>query len=138
MRILVVDDEDSLRQIAKVALTLSGHQVTVAESANDALDILRNNQYDLLLTDITMPGINGWEFLEKVVEEFGTRMMAIAVMSGYKIEHPPLAYVQVLSKPFTLDELNNFVTAVAHKHNTTLAAERRAALLERLTQALSK
>lgn len=138
MRILVVDDEDSLRQVVKVALTLSGHQVTVAESANEALNILRNNQYDLLLTDITMPGISGWELLERVVEEFGTRMMAVAIMSGYKIEHPTFKYVHVLPKPFTLDELNTFVVMVLHEHNVALAAERRAAILERLAQTLDK
>ncbi len=138
MRILVVDDEDSLRQVVKVALTLSGHQVTVAESANEALDLLRSNQYDLLLTDITMTGISGWELLEKVVEDFGTRMMAIAIMSGYKLEHPSLEYVQVLPKPFTLEELDTFVATVAHNHTMTLAAERRAALLERIAQSLDK
>ena len=61
--ILVVDDEEDLRDSFKVSFELDGYNVLVAASGNDALDILAKNKVDFVLTDVQMPDGTGVDFL---------------------------------------------------------------------------
>jgi diguanylate cyclase (GGDEF)-like protein len=65
-RILVVDDEATVRSVLLQVLKEDGYDVTPAENGSQALEILRNNSFDLIITDIKMPGISGLELLKKV------------------------------------------------------------------------
>jgi len=78
--ILVVDDEDSIRDILATLLTAEGHRCQTASDAHHALELLSQRPFDLVLTDIVMPGMNGLDLLKTLV-------------SGY----PDLAVVMVTS-----------------------------------------
>ncbi len=65
-RILVVDDDLSMREFLKILLERSGYSVTVAASGEEALERLGKDQPDLVMTDLNMPGINGIELLNQV------------------------------------------------------------------------
>ncbi|MEJ2552463.1 MAG: response regulator [Gammaproteobacteria bacterium] len=67
--ILVVDDEESNRDILSRRLIKEGYAVTVAEGGKQALDMLRLERYDLVLLDIMMPGIDGYEVLRRIRAE---------------------------------------------------------------------
>lgn len=72
-RILVVDDEEPVRRIVASLLGRSGHAVTTAASAMEALRLLDENRgFDLLLSDIMMPGIDGLSLLDRVTVDFPT------------------------------------------------------------------
>ena len=58
---LVVDDEVDIAEIFALLLQQAGYEVTIAHSAKDALEIARAKDFDLLLSDIGMPGMNGYE-----------------------------------------------------------------------------
>lgn len=66
LSILVVEDNHDFRQLLTEALHLFNHDVTPAESGEIALDILKQNQFDLIFTDINMGGISGVEMTEKI------------------------------------------------------------------------
>jgi CheY-like chemotaxis protein len=77
--VLVVDDEADARELLRRLLAEYGCDVTVAGSAEEALEALAKRSYDLLLTDIGMPGQDGYELLRRMHRETAARPAAIAV-----------------------------------------------------------
>ena len=66
-KILIVDDEDSMCELVKEALTPFGFQCTLAHSAEEALSALVTSSYDVVLTDIKMPKVSGLELANRSV-----------------------------------------------------------------------
>ena len=64
--ILVADDDEMCRELLAKALTKYDYEVTTAWNGNEALDFFKNKHYDLLITDIEMPGITGIDLLKEV------------------------------------------------------------------------
>jgi CheY-like chemotaxis protein len=114
-RVLWVDDEPDIRKLGKRILERLGHFVETAGSGREALELLKTNQYDLLVTDIGMPGMSGWQLAEAVKGKHGAMKVAIVtgwgadVSSEEKIKHG-IGYV--LGKPTTIEEIRNLVGEV--------------------------
>ncbi len=66
-RVLVADDERGARMVLEVALRLSGYEVVTVENGQAAIDAGQKSHFDLLLTDVYMPGVGGLE----LVDDFG-------------------------------------------------------------------
>ena len=81
VKIMVVEDEAMMRNLLLKILESEGYQVTLASSASEALEKLEQDKYDLMLSDVKMPGMNGFELLEKVKSKWTD--MAVIVMTGY-------------------------------------------------------
>lgn len=112
--ILVADDEPSVRQFVERALNYAGYAVTAVPDGNAALDALSKRKYDLLLTDIVMPDLDGIALALKVSKDYPkTRIL---MMSGYANQRQRahnldfLAH-EVISKPFTLEEVTKRISA---------------------------
>jgi CheY-like chemotaxis protein len=71
--ILVVDDNRMNRVKLSISLERQGHQVELAEDGQQALDMLKQQAYDVILLDIVMPGMDGFQVLEKVKADPGLR-----------------------------------------------------------------
>jgi CheY-like chemotaxis protein len=109
-RILVVEDEEVVRNLVRVALERRGHEVTVA---NDGLEALRlfedpTQEFDLLVTDVVMPQLNGAELAERVAQL--RPELRVVFMSGYTRGTIPERRLleagrTFLQKPFTVAEL---------------------------------
>lgn len=106
--ILVADDEPSVREFVERALTHAGYTVTAVQDGNAALKALGQKKFDLLLTDIVMPDLDGIALSLKVAKDYpDTKIM---MMSGYANQRQRahnldfLAH-EIISKPFTLDEI---------------------------------
>lgn len=112
-KILLAEDDKSMRDFLTLALTKAGHDVTPSENGIDALKILQRDQnFDLLLTDIVMPGMDGIELSQKVTSQcpdikvmFITGFAAVAVGKNQVSDEE----ARVLSKPFHLKDLVNKV-----------------------------
>jgi CheY-like chemotaxis protein/glycine cleavage system H lipoate-binding protein len=127
-RILAVDDEpvilDSLRKI----LVLAGYSVDTVERGAEALTLVRSRDYDLVLTDLKMPEMDGVE-LVKAVKHLRPDL-DVAVVTGYgtietaveTMQHGAVDYVQ---KPFTEDELLQFTNRLVVRREARLEAQRR-------------
>jgi len=105
--ILVVDDEPSLRSLLNEMLTSSGYTVVLAGSAEQAIEVLQNHYIDLVLSDVIMPGMNGYKLAEYVSEYYPDVKVQLA--SGYSdnahnSEQHEL-HNNVLNKPFERNEL---------------------------------
>ena len=117
-RILVVDDEDYIRQNLKEGLALMGFEVEEASQAEKALEKLKQNHYDLVLLDLLMPGKDGAWFLEHL-KDFQDPP-AVVLMSGYAGKLKPevekffrLGLVKrAVRKPFSLKTLKNILGEV--------------------------
>lgn len=79
--ILVVDDEESLLELAEMILVTYGYNVICTESSEQALDVLKNNSVDLLLTDVIMPGMDGYQLVAEVKKLYPE--IKIQIVSGY-------------------------------------------------------
>ncbi len=113
-RILIVDDEPNIRKILQVAFEKVGYQATVSEDAPCALREVEGSTFDVILSDVTMPGMNGYEFYrtlrERKVESpivfmtaFGTIPQAIQAIRDGAHEY--------ITKPFDLDHLKKVIAS---------------------------
>src|SRR5580765_2586744 len=113
--ILVVDDEPTNRKLVKLQLGLMGHKVLEAETAHDGLNIARAERPDLLIVDIQMPNMDGYEFARQVRGEPEIRDSVIILSTGaYEPGRvQPLAEALgvrfVLTKPIDSEQLVSFV-----------------------------
>lgn len=106
--VLVVDDEESVRALVSRALSMHGHVITTAVDGSNALEKLNAQEFDLLLTDIVMPMMDGITLALKVSSDWP--QTRILMMTGYAEEERRAHNLDVLShevisKPFELQDL---------------------------------
>jgi PAS domain S-box-containing protein len=105
--VLWVDDDTSITEDVSELLELIGHKCTIANSGKDALEYLNKNTFDIVFTDIGMFGMNGWELIAAIRNDFGNQIKIITV-SGWNIDEEAKEEHKidfVLQKPFTIDRL---------------------------------
>ncbi len=114
-RILIVDDERSLREFLEILLRKDGHDVTIAGGGQQAIDALESGpEFDLVLTDLMMPHVNGMAVLEAVKErspDTQVLMMTAYATADTAIEAMKKGAFDYLQKPFKVDEIQ----VVIHK-----------------------
>jgi len=107
--ILVVDDELSLRKLIKTNLVASGYKVTTAKSGEDGLKQAQRAKPDLILTDIKMPGISGWDMLTRLGAILDLKQTPIIMMTAFPRENEENRAQKVAAdfivKPFSVSEL---------------------------------
>jgi CheY-like chemotaxis protein len=121
-KILVVDDEKSVRDITQAFLTLNGYAVTTAENGKEAFDELLNNHYDVVITDMQMPLMGGMELLEKISQMTSniiTILLTGTTVTQSAVSGKPFAH---LSKPFSHNQLIHLVQKGLQ--TSTVAAQR--------------
>jgi two-component system cell cycle response regulator CpdR len=107
-KILVAEDDRAVSAFVTRALTHGGHAVTAAPDGLVALTLLAADRYDLLLTDIVMPGLDGIALALKASKDFPD--MPIVLMTGFAAERQRAHNLdslihRVISKPFTLNQI---------------------------------
>ena len=109
-QLLLVDDEPGLREAVKDYLETSNFNVQVASNANDAWDWMQQNTPDLVISDIMMPQVDGYQFLKQLRDD--TRFKTLPVifltakgMTGDRIQGYQAGVDAYLPKPFDPDEL---------------------------------
>jgi response regulator RpfG family c-di-GMP phosphodiesterase len=108
VHLLIVDDEKSICDIVGQYLRMKGYTVTCVGTAEAAIDIIKQNSIDLVLTDIKMPGMSGVELLKWVREFNGA--LPVLMTTGFPtldtaIEALKLGAFDYLTKPFHLEEI---------------------------------
>jgi DNA-binding NtrC family response regulator len=110
-RLLVIDDDAELRKMLTITLVRFGHVVIEAKEGREGLALFRNSEVDLVLTDLVMPEMEGFEVLTELREKHPT--MKVIAMSGggrhrsadYLNMARLLGATEVLSKPFSNEML---------------------------------
>src|SRR5881296_3857425 len=111
-RVLIVDDENSILLLLKEALTAWGYQVSTANTATDALAVVRTQVFDAAITDIRMPDMSGLELLKQLKAH--DESIEVVIMTGYPtiasaVEALKEGAYDYLSKPLILDELKHLM-----------------------------
>lgn len=107
-RILVVDDEESIREFLDIMLRKEGYEVTTAEDGEKALEIFKKKSFDMVISDLQMPKMNGLDLLKAIKEQspdviflmitaFGTTETAVEAMKVGAYDY--------ITKPFKIDEV---------------------------------
>ncbi|WP_254568550.1 response regulator transcription factor [Oscillatoria sp. HE19RPO] len=109
-QLLLVDDEPGLREAVQAYLEDEGFSVQVASNANDGWDLLQQQHPDLVITDLMMPQVDGFEFLKRMREDPRFKVMPVIFltargMTGDRIQGYQAGCDAYLSKPFDPDEL---------------------------------
>ncbi len=108
INILVVDDEEPFRRLLNKELSRKGYAVEVAHDGSEALRVLHDRSFDIILLDVVMPGVDGISLMKKMKEDSG--MPAIIVLTGKAtvetaVEAMKNGAYDYLTKPYKLDEL---------------------------------
>ena len=80
--VLIVDDDDRLREFVRVNLEMEGYAVREASNAEEGLKALEDEPPDLILLDVMMPQVDGWEMLRRVQERHGVGAIPVIMFSG--------------------------------------------------------
>ncbi len=107
-RILVVDDEESLRRVTQLRLEAAGYHVSTVADGFQALDLLAKWPFDLVLTDLKMPGMNGIELLKRVREEYPDVVVILITAFGTvesAVEAVKAGAYDYIVKPVNMDGL---------------------------------
>lgn len=107
MKILVIEDEPKAREYMRSGLTESGYVVDVAVNGLDGLFMAQEHHYDLILLDVMMPRLNGWEVMAQLDEKFDTPVIFLTAKGTVedKIKGLELGADDYLVKPFSFAEL---------------------------------
>jgi DNA-binding response OmpR family regulator len=116
-RILVIDDDLPLRGMLAAALRQHGFQVLLAGDGAEGQRALNLHHPDLVLLDLAMPDVNGWDFLQRLQETGHIGKVPIIVVSAH-LRVEPQAILQmgvkaILPKPFNLNELIELIDHIA-------------------------
>lgn len=118
-RVLVVDDNPDITQMLAAVLRLSGYDVSTALSAPEALKAAHEQRFDVVVSDIGMPGMNGYELARELRArpEYGSaRMVAVTGFAVYDDRDRTLeaGFDAHLSKPVTPSDLTRAVMGIVH------------------------
>ncbi|MFN2442688.1 MAG: response regulator transcription factor [Thermoanaerobaculia bacterium] len=115
--VLVVDDDLPLRGMLSSALRRNGYQVFLAGDGGEAHRAMLLNRPHVILLDLMMPGVNGWDFLQKLRDSGHLGQVPVIVISAHLREDPQavleMGVAAILPKPFNLEELLEMVHHLA-------------------------
>lgn len=122
-RILVVDDEDSIREFLEIMLKKEGYEVTLAEDGLKAKDILSKKSFDMIISDMQMPNMTGLELLKHVKESYPDVFFMMITAFGTTetaVDAMKMGAYDYVTKPFKIDEVRlNISNALRTKNLET-------------------
>jgi two-component system response regulator PilR (NtrC family) len=119
-RILVVDDEESIREFLEIMLKKEGFEITLAEDGAMAKDVLAKKTFDMIISDLQMPNMNGIELLKHVKETSPDTVFMMITAFGTTetaVEAMKMGAYDYITKPFKIDEVRlNISNALRSKN----------------------
>lgn len=119
-RVLVVDDEEDVRDALRDGLTTYGHKVQSAADGPEALEKLRNSQFDIAIIDLKMPRMDGIELLKSMKSINGSIdavMLTAFATVGSAVSALKLGAFDYLTKPTRIEEINHVIDNIMEKKN---------------------
>lgn len=119
-KILVLDDEPNITLLASTLLTMYGYEVTTSNHPHDALAVVKDTRFDVIIVDVMMPGMTGLEFIEEAQKTDLNKDATYTVLTAKVLEGADLAAIKsynakLISKPFVpqefLDILKDLISA---------------------------
>lgn len=106
-RILVVDDEKDIRELMEIAITSRGHHCTIVPDGEAAIHMMRDEQPEVVITDVEMPNMDGVELTKRIKAEFTADVI---ILTGYAPQHAYAEFIEIgasdfVRKPVTPSEV---------------------------------
>src|SRR6266581_2053573 len=120
IRILIVDDEPSMRDFLSILLEREGYATDRAENAESAVNMLDSAGYDLIISDVQMPGLNGLDLLKMVkrsAPETAVLLITAFSTSEQAVEAMKFGAYDYIAKPFKVEEIKVLVRNALEKRN---------------------
>jgi PAS domain S-box-containing protein len=109
--ILVIDDEEPVRNLLYDILEEGGHEVEVACNGSEGVELFKRKEFDLVFTDLGMPGMSGWQVAEEIKKI--KRETPVALITGWKVDQESEMMKNgvdlIVNKPFQLDQVLRLV-----------------------------
>ncbi len=119
-KILVVDDEESIREFLEIMLKKEGYEITLAEDGQKAKDLLSKKSFDMIISDLQMPHVTGIELLKHVRDSYPDIVFMMITAFGTTetaVEAMKMGAYDYLTKPFKIDEVRlNIQNALRSKN----------------------
>ena len=120
-RILIVDDEEKIREVLKEYATFEGHTVTEAADGMQAVMLTRENDYDLIIMDVMMPKLDGFSTIKEIKK---TKDIPVIMLSARVEEYDKLFGFEIgiddyVTKPFSPKEVMARINAILRRGKTT-------------------
>ncbi len=117
-KVLIVDDDPSQLDLTSEVVSMAGLSYEISRNGIEALELLQKNTYDLVLSDIQMPGMDGFELLEAIQNTPATQHLQVIALSG-RIDVTPDEYLEEgfagsLRKPYLPKDLINLIASILH------------------------
>jgi len=112
-RILLVDDEQEFAQNMATILQTNGYIVQTADSAQSAIEYLKNERFDLVITDINMPGMDGIELMRQIRQIYpDQRIIIITGFPSYKSQEEAfkMGAIHYITKPFVIKQFLELIS----------------------------
>ena len=114
-QILVIDDDEFVRNVLSRTLAQDNHQVTLAENGEKGIEIFKEGKFDMVLTDLGLPGMSGWEVC-KIIKEISPKT-PVGMITGWGVEKDRREVKECgldffISKPFDFDQILNVVSKI--------------------------
>lgn len=119
-KILVVDDEESIREFLEIMLRKEGYEITLAEDGLKAKELIQKKSFDMIISDLQMPNMTGIELLKYVRQDFPEMLFMMITAFGTTetaVEAMKMGAYDYLTKPFKIDEVRiNIANALRSKN----------------------
>jgi len=116
MKILLIDDDEWIRDSLSIFFEAEGCRIVSFETAEEGLEALRSEEYDIIITDYKLPGMDGIEFLRQIQSSHknAKKIMITAYKTETVVEEAKKVGVQhLIAKPFTSDTIEASLTFLA-------------------------
>jgi two-component system alkaline phosphatase synthesis response regulator PhoP len=109
-KILVIEDDQNIQKLARANLAASGYKVLVADNGEDGVKLTRKERPDLVLLDLMLPGMSGWDVLMRIRTDRKLRGMPVIIMTatapqGADYKFASMRTAGYLVKPFEIRDL---------------------------------
>ncbi len=124
--ILIVDDEQSMRDFLKILLRKEGYSVETGANADDALHRLQKDTYDLVISDIRMPGMSGLDLLARIKETYAD--LPVIMITAFASPDDAVSAMKngafdYISKPFNVDEIKTVIESATSQKKSSQSRE---------------
>jgi CheY-like chemotaxis protein len=117
-RILVVDDEDYVRELLRDILESEGYEVVLADGGREALALFDRESFDAVFTDVGLPGMSGWELARAIRAQDSCLPLAVITGWGEAVgshEQKAAQVEWVVAKPFTVEQILDIARDVSRQ-----------------------
>jgi two-component system OmpR family response regulator len=128
-KVLIADDEPALRSLLKTNLSFEGFETLTASNGEEALQVIKDEAPDVVLLDVMMPVMDGWQVLEELSknENRHTRVILVTAKatSESQLQGWELGCDEYLTKPFDLDVMIDRIVEVSERNEAETEQRRR-------------